>query len=160
MISELAEETFHARLILASATARRRGRRPTVRRAGARGPGRGPDLRDAVAVLDQAGLGADSPGLADEAPRGDSPLESDRRAVVDPRLDVFRDFVNSLDVDPARARSRGRAEVAPSSRPGSARPGGGRDAGSTHVQPQPPEVADRAQDDRGLAPVGEPAVRG
>ena len=38
-------------------------------------------------------------------------LESTGERIVDPRLDVFREFVNSLDVDPeaakaARAESR------------------------------------------------------
>ena len=50
-------------------------------------------------VLDQAGLGADG-GIGDEGEGEGNMLESTGERVVDPRLDVFRDFVNSLDVDP------------------------------------------------------------
>lgn len=49
-------------------------------------------------VLDQAGLGADG-GLGEEGEGEGSTLESTGERIVDPRLDVFRDFVNSLDVD-------------------------------------------------------------
>ena len=52
-------------------------------------------------VLDQAGLGAESVGDDEEA--GEL-LESTGERLVDPRLDVFRDFVNSLDVDPDAER--------------------------------------------------------
>ena len=59
----------------------------------------------APSVLDQAGLGADG-GLGEEGEEGGSPLEAIGEGIVDPRLDVFRDFVNSLDVDPeAEGRS-------------------------------------------------------
>jgi bifunctional DNase/RNase len=47
-------------------------------------------------VLDLAGLGADGGLGVDE---DGEPIESLGEGVVDPRLDVFRDFVNSLDVD-------------------------------------------------------------
>ena len=50
-------------------------------------------------VLDQAGLGADG-GLGEEGEGGGEMLESTGERIVDPRLDVFRDFVNSLEVDP------------------------------------------------------------
>jgi bifunctional DNase/RNase len=53
----------------------------------------------ADAVLEQAGLGADG-GLDDDEGEAGLPLESTGESIVDPRLDVFRDFVNSLDVDP------------------------------------------------------------
>ena len=56
------------------------------------------DLR-APSVLDQAGLGADG-GLGEEDDEGGGLLETTGEQIVDPRLDVFRDFVNSLDVDP------------------------------------------------------------
>ena len=83
VISELVEETYHARLHLAL-----EGRTVEI------------DSRssDALAldVLDQAGLGADG-GLT-EGDEGGA-LESTGESIVDPRLDVFRDFVNSLDVD-------------------------------------------------------------
>ena len=75
-----------------------RGRRAAVRRAGPGGPGRRPDLR---------GRRGPRPGGARRRRRsageGDeetgSTLEATGENIVDPRLDVFRDFVNSLDVD-------------------------------------------------------------
>ena len=99
VISELADETFHARLILESGERNGRGRRAAVGRAGARGPGRRPDLRGGrgprpgrARCRQRASTTRTSePGMA---------LESTGENVVDPRLDVFRDFVNSLDVDP------------------------------------------------------------
>jgi hypothetical protein len=47
-------------------------------------------------VLDLAGLGADGGLGVDE---DGEPIESTGEGPVDPRLDVFREFVNSLDVD-------------------------------------------------------------
>jgi len=111
VISELAEETYHARLIL-----ERDGEeleldaRPSdsvalaVRTA----------VRILVAeeVLDQAALGVDPGGDEESAGPGESTrrgrasagpgaaLESLGEEVVDERLDMFRDFVNSLDIDP------------------------------------------------------------
>ena len=66
----------------------------------------GPGVRifAAEAVLEQAALGADG-GIGDDEGEEGSPLESTGEQVVDPRLDVFRDFVNSLDVD-AEGESR------------------------------------------------------
>ena len=52
----------------------------------------------APSVLDQAALGADG-GLGDDG-EGGSALESTGDQPADPRLEMFRDFVNSLDVDP------------------------------------------------------------
>jgi uncharacterized protein len=101
VISTLAEETFHARLFL-----EQEGRtlevdsRPSdalalAVRSGVR-------IFAAEAVLEQAGLGAD--GALEEGEEGEegrgAALESTGERVVDPRLDVFRDFVNSLDADP------------------------------------------------------------
>lgn len=103
VISTLAEETFHARLFL-----EQEGRtlevdsRPSdalalAVRSGVR-------IFAAEAVLEQAGLGAD--GGLEEGEEGEgqgglgAALESTGERIVDPRLDVFRDFVNSLDVDP------------------------------------------------------------
>jgi uncharacterized protein len=100
VISTLAEETYHARLFL-----EQNGRtvevdsRPSdalalAVRSGVR-------IFAAEAVLDQAGLGADS-GI-EEGEEGEegagAALESTGEKIVDPRLDVFREFVNSLDVD-------------------------------------------------------------
>jgi bifunctional DNase/RNase len=98
IISELADETFHARLILEGAgrtvevDARPSDALALAVRTGVR-------IFAADAVLEQAGLGADG-GLEDEEGEGGIPLESTGESIVDPRLDVFRDFVNSLDVDP------------------------------------------------------------
>ena len=104
VISELADETFHARIVL-----RRDGRtvevdaRPSdalalAVRAGVR-------IFAADAVLEQAALGG-AGGIAD-VEDGDigATLEATGENLVDPRLDVFRDFVNSLDVD-AEGESR------------------------------------------------------
>ena len=54
-------------------------------------------------VLDQAALGADSAMADEEVEAG---LLETPGGPVDPRLDVFREFVNSLDVDP-NAEDRG-----------------------------------------------------
>jgi uncharacterized protein len=105
VISDLADETFHARLILEGSGKRVEiDARPSDALALA--------VRTAVpifaaeSVLDQAGLGADGGLDEEEGGGGASLLESIGEAPVDPRLDVFRDFVNSLDVDPD-AESRG-----------------------------------------------------
>ncbi|MDX6655093.1 MAG: uncharacterized protein QOH18_2500 [Solirubrobacterales bacterium] len=106
VISTLAEETYHARLHL-----ERDGHvfeidsRPSDALALAvRTGGR---IFASELVLEQAALGA---GEGDDEsteidPEGSS-LESTGEQVVDPRLDVFRDFVNSLDVDPGSGESR------------------------------------------------------
>jgi bifunctional DNase/RNase len=124
VISELADETYHARLFL-----ERDGEiveldaRPSdcvalaVRTA----------TRILVAdeVLEQAALGAD-PGDDEGAALGEPgepgrgrrsverdyrrevPLESLGEAVVDERLEMFRDFINSLDQEPGTGESGGR----------------------------------------------------
>ena len=103
VISDLADETFHARLIVV-----RDGRegevdaRPSDALAVAVRVGA--PIFAAPSVLDQAGLGA-AGGLGDDEETGEL-LETTGEQIVDPRLDVFRDFVNSLDVDPD-AESRG-----------------------------------------------------
>ncbi len=95
VISSLADETFHARLFLES-----NGRtiemdsRPSD--ALALAVRTGVPIYAAEAVLDQAGLGAEG---AERASSAGPPLEETGERVVDPRLDVFRDFVNSLDPD-------------------------------------------------------------
>ena len=101
VISTLAEETYHARLHL-----ERDGQifeidsRPSDALALAvRTGGR---IFASELVLEQAALGADGEsgeGSTEVDPEG-TPLESTGERVVDPRLDVFRDFVNSLDVEP------------------------------------------------------------
>jgi bifunctional DNase/RNase len=95
IISDLAEETFHARLFV-----ERDGRvgevdaRPSD--ALALAVRVGAPIFAVPSVLDQAGLGADG-GLG-EGEEGEM-LESTGERIVDPRLDVFREFVNSLDMD-------------------------------------------------------------
>lgn len=97
VIATLAEETFHARLVLAA-----NGRtfeldsRPSdalalAVRAGVR-------IFAAESVLEQAGLGPEAGAEEGEAERGTA-LEQTGEKIVDPRLDIFRDFVNSLDID-------------------------------------------------------------
>jgi uncharacterized protein len=136
VISELAEETYHARLIL-----ERDGEeyeldaRPSDSVALA--------VRTAVQilvaeeVLDQAALGAD-PGSGEDsgelgagreartkAGRG-VPNESLGEEVVDERLDMFRDFVNSLDIDPGSSSGGSGGSSGPGQPGGSSGPGGGR----------------------------------
>jgi bifunctional DNase/RNase len=99
VISTLAEETYHARLHLdRDGTTFEIDSRPSDALALAvRTGGR---IFASEAVLEQAALGGD--GSADDAetrPEG-AGLESTGESIVDPRLDIFRDFVNSLDVDP------------------------------------------------------------
>ncbi len=97
IISDLADETFHARLVLeGSGKTVEVDARPSDALALAvriKVP-----IFAAGSVLDQAGLGADS-ALEDDDDVG-ALLESTGENIVDPRLDMFRDFVNSLDVDP------------------------------------------------------------
>ena len=96
VISTLAEETYHARLYVeVDGRSLEIDSRPSdalalAVRSGVR-------IFAAEAVLDQAGLGGDS-GIEDDEGEGGA-LESTGEKIVDPRLDVFRDFVNSLDVD-------------------------------------------------------------
>ncbi len=98
VITDLAEETYHARLVLEGG-----GRRVEIDarpsdslalavRTGAR-------IFAADSVLDLAGLGADS-GIDDDEGVAGALLESTDERVPDARLEMFRDFVNSLDVDP------------------------------------------------------------
>jgi uncharacterized protein len=107
VISDLSDETFHARLVLEGSgktveiDARPSDALALAVRTGVR-------IFAADSVLDQAGLGADG-GLDDddEGTEGDALLESTGERIVDPRLDVFRDFVNSLEVDPDAEGRRG-----------------------------------------------------
>ncbi len=100
VISTLAEETYHARLHLErDGTTFEIDSRPSDALALAvRTGGR---IFASEAVLEQAALGGDSGGDDEggESSEG-TPLESTGERIVDPRLDIFRDFVNSLDVDP------------------------------------------------------------
>ena len=100
VVVEMSEETYHARLILAmgerliEVDARPSDALALAVRTGAR-------IFATVDLMDQAGLGEGSPGLTDDPTDSDGqPLETLTGGVVDPRLDMFRDFVNSLDTDP------------------------------------------------------------
>ena len=106
IISSLAEETFHARLLLehngrtVELDARPSDSLALAVRAGGR-------IFVVESVLEQAALGADA-GVGDEEGEGTAgiALESTGEQIVDPRLDVFRDFVNSLDIDPGTGEPR------------------------------------------------------
>ncbi len=97
IISDLADETFHARLFVeregkvAEIDARPSDALALAVRVGA-------PIFAVPSVLDLAGLGADG-GLGEDGDEGGL-LELTGENIVDPRLDVFRDFVNSLDVEP------------------------------------------------------------
>lgn len=133
IISELADETYHARLVLErdgleyELDARPSDSVALAVRANVR-------ILVAQEVLDQASLGADpgedEPAESQEPARpGRSalspgvPLESLGEAVVDERLDMFRDFVNSLDIDPGSTGGGSGGSSGPDE------PGGGRRRG-------------------------------
>jgi bifunctional DNase/RNase len=109
VISTLAEETYHARLHLErdGATFEIDSRPSDALALAVRTGGR---IFASEAVLEAAALGGDG-SAEDEGAEIDaegSALESTGEKVVDPRLDVFRDFVNSLDVDPETGEGRTR----------------------------------------------------
>ena len=108
VISTLAEETYHARLHLErdGAIFEIDSRPSDALALAVRTGGR---IFASEAVLEQAALGGDGSGeeTGDVDVEG-SPLESTGEKIVDPRLDVFRDFVNSLDVDPETGEGRTR----------------------------------------------------
>jgi bifunctional DNase/RNase len=112
VISELAEETYHARVYLdrdgmeVEIDARPSDALALAVRSEV-------PIFAAEAVLEQAALGGDPDEDDDEAedanaaeerqarrPQRRLPLERVGEGIVDPRLDLFRDFVNSLEVDP------------------------------------------------------------
>lgn len=117
VISELAEETYHARLFLeregevVELDARPSDSVALAVRAGVR-------ILVAEEVLDQAALAGD-PGDAESAEARDTatprrsamgpglPLESLGEDIVDERLDMFREFVNSLETDPGAGGGSG-----------------------------------------------------
>ncbi len=105
VISDMVDETYHARLVLEGAgrtvevDARPSDSLAIAVRTGAR-------IFAAVSVLDLAGLGADT-NLGDDDEDIGSALESTGERVADARLDMFRDFVNSLDMDPGAEGQRG-----------------------------------------------------
>ena len=101
VIATLAEETYHARLWLehGGRTIEIDSRPSDALALAVRTGGR---IFAAEAVLEAAALGEDG-GLTegeDEGVVGEgTALESTGEKLVDPRLDVFRDFVNSLEAD-------------------------------------------------------------
>jgi bifunctional DNase/RNase len=105
VISALAEETFHARLFIEQAgrTVEVDARPSDALALAVRAGGR---IFALETVLDQAALGADG-GVGEEGGQDALALETTGEQIVDPRLDVFRDFVNSLDIDPATGEERG-----------------------------------------------------
>jgi uncharacterized protein len=109
VISTLAEETYHARLLLErDGTTFEIDSRPSDALALAvRTGGR---IFASESVLEQAALGSDLSGEDEEGGAEGTPLESTGENVVDPRLDIFRDFVNSLDVDPETGEGRTRGQ--------------------------------------------------
>jgi hypothetical protein len=119
VISELSDETYHARIHLerdgvqVEVDARPSDALALAVRAEVQ-------IFAAEDVLAQAGLAADpdedtgeDEGAADEETEGDRPrrrrppIESVGDAPADPRLDMFRDFVNSLEVDPGAGGESG-----------------------------------------------------
>ena len=105
IISALAEETFHARLLLEhdGQTVEVDSRPSDALALAVRTGGR---IFASEAVLEQAALGADGAVGDDDETADRIPLESTGEQIVDPRLDVFRDFVNSLDLDPGTGEER------------------------------------------------------
>jgi bifunctional DNase/RNase len=98
VISDLADETFHARIIVerAGQTIEVDARPSDALALAVR---TGVSIYAAPEVLEQAALGGDGGlGEGEEGELG-STLDATGERIVDPRLDVFRDFVNSLDVD-------------------------------------------------------------
>jgi uncharacterized protein len=109
VISTLAEETYHARLLLErDGTTFEIDSRPSDALALAvRTGGR---IFASETVLEQAALGSDLSGEDEEGGSEGTALESTGERIVDPRLDIFRDFVNSLDVDPETGEGRARGQ--------------------------------------------------
>ncbi len=119
VVSELADETYHARLFLdRDGTEVEIDARPSD--ALALAVRCGASIFAAEDVLAQAALGTDpdADDAEDEAIDADAtpgtgrksrriPLESVGGDIVDPRLDMFRDFVNSLEVDPGAGGDSG-----------------------------------------------------
>lgn len=97
-IATLAEETFHARIVLTAGDRRLEiDSRPSD--ALALAVRLSVPIFAAADVLEQAGLGADEASEQESSDRPVEELERTGERAADPRLDIFRDFVNSLDVD-------------------------------------------------------------
>ena len=110
VISTLAEETYHARLHLErdGATFEIDSRPSDALALAVRTGGR---IFASEAVLEQAALGGEATDEeGGEVDAQGSAFESTGEKIVDPRLDIFRDFVNSLDVDPETGEGRTRPQ--------------------------------------------------
>ena len=105
LISSLADETFHARLVLVSPDARHEiDARPSD--AIALAVRLGVPIYAAEAVLDQAALGTDGSEEDEDAEEGSggsklsaAALEATGEKLDPTKLDIFREFVNSLDLE-------------------------------------------------------------
>lgn len=107
LIASLADETFHARLVLVEADARHEiDARPSD--AIALAVRLGVPIFAAESVLERAALGPDSadvdlegdePGTARPARGSAAALEATGEKIDPTRLDIFREFVNSLEQD-------------------------------------------------------------
>jgi bifunctional DNase/RNase len=104
LISALADETFHARLVLVEPDARHEvDARPSD--AIALAVRLGVPIFAAESVLEQAALGADATETDEEGGARDrdsgpaSALESTGEKIDATKLDIFREFVNSLDAE-------------------------------------------------------------
>jgi bifunctional DNase/RNase len=100
LIHTLADETFHARLVLVGPDSRHElDSRPSDAIALAIRVGApifaAPEVLDAAALASDAEVDDD----ADTAPGAVARLETTGERIPDARLDVFREFVNSLDVE-------------------------------------------------------------
>jgi uncharacterized protein len=105
VIATLADETYHARLVLVGADTRREvDARPSD--AIAIAVRLGAPIYAAADVLEQAALGAEA--AEEEGQEGDEEGRASRLAAaleatgerIDPtKLDIFREFVNSLDIE-------------------------------------------------------------
>lgn len=119
VIGDLAEETYHARLILelGGRTIELDARPSDCVALAVRTQTR---ILVAEEVLDRAALASDPDGDGDEGSsadgerqrgranvdrdyRTDVPIESLGEEIVDERLGMFRDFINSLDKDPGKS---------------------------------------------------------
>jgi hypothetical protein len=109
LISSLADETFHARLVLVSADARHEiDARPSD--AIALAVRLGVPIYATEAVLDQAALGTDGSEEDEEAEEGSgsklsaAALEATGEKLDPTKLNIFREFVNSLDLEGGEPR--------------------------------------------------------
>ncbi|HYL40130.1 MAG TPA: bifunctional nuclease family protein [Candidatus Binatus sp.] len=149
VISELADETYHARLYLqrddqevevdarpsdALALAVRAevpifAAEEVLAQAALGGDPDQEDEGETATAEGEAGgtaaIGGGAPG--ERTTRRRIPLERVGEGIVDPRLDLFRDFVNSLDLDPGAGEGHGGPGGAGG--PAGGRPGGGKPGG-------------------------------